>query len=143
LIAACRGEPELEDPGAAGSQRPEADPRVRVWLDPAYLAEKFGAFLPKGVEPRTETLKWLFWHIGSAPYLGGRFGHFDAYAPTKVEYAIGRFAMEVKRQLDVLNRRLADRAYLTSNEYTIADIAVFPWYGDLAKGWQYGAAEFL
>jgi GSH-dependent disulfide-bond oxidoreductase len=108
-----------------------------------YLAEKFGAFLPKDVPARTETLNWLFWQMGSAPYLGGGFGHFYAYAPTKIEYAIDRFAMEVKRQLDVLDRRLAESEYLAGPEYTIADIAVFPWYGGLAKGWQYEAAEFL
>jgi GST-like protein len=108
-----------------------------------YLAEKFGAFLPKDVPTRTETLNWLFWQMGSAPYLGGGFGHFYAYAPTKIEYAIDRFAMEVKRQLDVLDRRLAEAPYLAGDAYTIADIAVFPWYGGLAKGWQYGAAEFL
>lgn len=108
-----------------------------------YLAEKFGAFLPKDIAGRTETLNWLFWQMGSAPYLGGGFGHFYAYAPTKIEYAIDRFAMEVKRQLDVLDRRLAESAYLAGAEYTIADIAVFPWYGGLVKGWQYGAAEFL
>jgi len=108
-----------------------------------YLAEKFGAFLPKDVPARTETLNWLFWQMGSAPYLGGGFGHFYAYAPTKIEYAIDRFAMEVKRQLDVLDRRLAESEYLAGPEYTIADIAVFPWYGGLVKGWQYEAAEFL
>ncbi|CAM3922020.1 glutathione-dependent disulfide-bond oxidoreductase [Bordetella muralis] len=108
-----------------------------------YLAEKFGAFIPKAIQGRTETLNWLFWQMGSAPYLGGGFGHFYAYAPTKIEYAIDRFAMEVKRQLDVLDRRLAESEYLAGNDYTIADIAVFPWYGGLAKGWQYGAAEFL
>lgn len=108
-----------------------------------YLAEKFGAFLPKDVETRTETLNWLFWQMGSAPYLGGGFGHFYAYAPTKIEYAIDRFAMEVKRQLDVLDQRLARNEYLAGDEYTIADMAVFPWYGGLVKGWQYGAAEFL
>ena len=108
-----------------------------------YLAEKFGAFLPKDLATRTETLNWLFWQMGSAPYLGGGFGHFYAYAPTKIEYAIDRFAMEVKRQLDVLDRRLADSEYLAGGDYTIADIAVFPWYGGLAKGWQYDAAEFL
>ncbi|GGF36055.1 thiol:disulfide oxidoreductase [Aliidongia dinghuensis] len=108
-----------------------------------YLAEKFGAFLPKDVPSRTETLNWLFWQMGSAPYLGGGFGHFYAYAPTKIEYAIDRFAMEVKRQLDVLDRRLAESEYLAGPEYTIADIAVFPWYGGLVKGWQYEAAEFL
>ena len=108
-----------------------------------YLAEKFGAFLPKEVSARTETLNWLFWQMGSAPYLGGGFGHFYAYAPTKIEYAIDRFAMEVKRQLDVLDRRLAESEYLAGPEYTTADIAVFPWYGGLVKGWQYEAADFL
>jgi GST-like protein len=108
-----------------------------------YLAEKFGAFLPKDIVSRTETLNWLFWQIGSAPYLGGGFGHFYAYAPMKIEYAIDRFAMEVKRQLDVLDRRLAANEYLAGGDYTIADIAVFPWYGGLVKGWSYGAAEFL
>jgi GSH-dependent disulfide-bond oxidoreductase len=108
-----------------------------------YLAEKFGEFLPKDVAGRTEALNWLFWQMGSAPYLGGGFGHFYAYAPTKNEYAIDRFAMEVKRQLDVLDQRLAESAYVAGDAYTIADIAIFPWYGGLAKGWQYGAAEFL
>jgi GST-like protein len=108
-----------------------------------YLAEKFGAFLPKDVAGRTETLNWLFWQMGSAPYLGGGFGHFYVYAPVKIEYAIDRFAMETKRQLDVLDRRLAETQYLAGDTYTIADIAVFPWYGALAKGWVYGAAEFL
>ncbi|MFG1304760.1 glutathione-dependent disulfide-bond oxidoreductase [Xanthobacter autotrophicus] len=108
-----------------------------------YLAEKFGAFLPQDIAARTETLNWLFWQMGSAPYLGGGFGHFYAYAPVKIEYAIDRFAMEVKRQLDVLDRRLDESAYLSGDAYTIADIAVFPWYGGLVKGWQYGAAEFL
>jgi len=108
-----------------------------------YLAEKFGAFLPKDIASRTETLNWLFWQMGSAPYLGGGFGHFYAYAPLKFEYPIDRFAMEVKRQLDVLDRRLAQSEFLAADQYTIADIAVFPWYGGLAKGWLYGAAEFL
>jgi GST-like protein len=108
-----------------------------------YLAERFDAFLPKDIAGRTETLNWLFWQMGSAPYLGGGFGHFYAYAPTKIEYAIDRFAIEVKRQLDVLDRRLAETEYLAGHGYTIADIAVFPWYGGLAKGWSYGAAEFL
>ena len=108
-----------------------------------YLAEKFDAFLPKDIAGRTETLNWLFWQMGSAPYLGGGFGHFYAYAPTKIEYAIDRFAMEVKRELDVLDRRLAESAYIAGDQYTIADIAIFPWYGGLVKGWQYGAAEFL
>ena len=108
-----------------------------------YLAEKFGALLPKDIAARTETLNWLFWQMGSGPYLGGGFGHFYAYAPTKIEYAIDRFTMEVKRQLDVLDRRLADNEYLAGRDYTIADIAVFPWYGALLKGTIYGAAEFL
>ena len=108
-----------------------------------YLAEKFGAFLPTEPEPRAECLSWLFWQMGSAPYLGGGFGHFYAYAPFKIEYAIDRFAMEVKRQLDVLDRRLAEAPYVAGDEYTIADMAIWPWYGGLAKGWQYGAAEFL
>src|SRR5271154_3409293 len=108
-----------------------------------HLAEKFGAFLPTDPATRAECLSWLFWQMGSAPYLGGGFGHFYAYAPIKIEYAIDRFAMEVKRQLDVLDRRLAQSEYLAGPDYTIADIAVFPWYGGLAKGWQYGAAEFL
>jgi GST-like protein len=108
-----------------------------------YLAEKFGAFLPTEIAARAECLSWLFWQMGSAPYLGGGFGHFYAYAPTKIEYAIDRFAMEVKRQLDVLDRRLAETPYIAGEAYTIADMAIFSWYGALAKGWQYGAAEFL
>ena len=108
-----------------------------------YLAEKFGAFLPTERAARAECLSWLFWQVGSAPYLGGGFGHFYAYAPTKIEYAIDRFAMEVKREFDVLDRRLADTEYIAGNTYTIADMAIFPWYGGLAKGWAYGAAEFL
>jgi GST-like protein len=108
-----------------------------------YLAEKFRTLLPTENGPRAECLSWLFWQMGSAPYLGGGFGHFYAYAPTKIEYAIDRFATEVKRQLDVLDRRLAESEYLAGGDYTIADIAVFPWYGGLAKGWAYGAAEFL
>jgi GST-like protein len=108
-----------------------------------YLAEKFGEFLPTERAARAETLSWLFWQMGSAPYLGGGFGHFYAYAPTKIEYAIDRFAMETKRQLDVLDRRLGETAYLAGDAYTIADIAVWPWYGGLAKGLLYGAGEFL
>ena len=108
-----------------------------------HLAEKFSAFLPTEAGARAECLSWLFWQMGSAPYLGGGFGHFYAYAPTKIEYAIDRFAMETKRQLDVLDRRLAESAYLAGSDYTIADIAVWPWYGGLVKGWNYGAAEFL
>lgn len=108
-----------------------------------YLAEKFGAFLPTAPAARAECLAWLFWQMGSAPYLGGGFGHFYAYAPSKIEYAIDRFAMEVKRQLDVLDRRLAESPYLAGDDYTIADIAVWPWYGALAKGLLYEAGEFL
>lgn len=108
-----------------------------------YLAEKFNAFLPQDIAGRTETLNWLFWQMGSAPYLGGGFGHFYAYAPFKSEYAIDRFAMEVKRELDVLDRRLAETPYIAGEDYTIADMAIFPWYGALVKGWQYGAADFL
>ena len=108
-----------------------------------HLAEKFGAFLPAEAAARAECLSWLFWQMGSAPYLGGGFGHFYAYAPSKMEYPINRFAMEVKRQLDVLDRRLAETEYLAGGAYTIADIATWPWYGGLAKGWLYEAAEFL
>ena len=108
-----------------------------------HLAEKFGAFLPKEPAARAECLSWLFWQMGSAPYLGGGFGHFYAYAPVKIEYAIDRFAMETKRQLDVLDRRLAETKFLGGDEYTIADMAVWPWYGGLAKGLLYGAGEFL
>ena len=109
-----------------------------------YLADKFGALLATDSATRTETLNWLFWQMGSAPYLGGGFGHFYAYAPTKIEYAIDRFAMETKRQLDVLDRRLAESPYLGGNDYSIADIAVWPWYGGLVKGQLYGeSARFL
>jgi GST-like protein len=108
-----------------------------------HLAEKFGAFLPTDQAARAECLSWLFWQMGSAPYLGGGFGHFYAYAPFKIEYAIDRFAMEVKRQLDVLDRRLAEAEYLAGDDYTIADMAVWPWYGALVKGVVYGAGEFL
>jgi GST-like protein len=109
-----------------------------------YLAEKFGEFLPTERAARTETLSWLFWQMGSAPYLGGGFGHFYAYAPEKIEYAIDRFAMETKRQMDVLDRRLAESEYLGGSDYTIADMAVWPWYGGLAKGRMYNdSGEFL
>ncbi|MEM9193978.1 MAG: glutathione-dependent disulfide-bond oxidoreductase [Myxococcota bacterium] len=108
-----------------------------------HLAEKFGAFLPTDPSKRTEALSWLFWQMGSAPYLGGGFGHFYAYAPTKQQYPIDRYAMEVKRQLDVLDQRLADHEYLAGDEYSIADIAVWPWYGALARGLLYDAGEFL
>ena len=108
-----------------------------------YLAEKFGAFLPTEPAARAECLSWLFWQMGSAPYLGGGFGHFYAYAPSKMEYPINRFAMETKRQLDVLDKRLAVSQYIAGDDYTIADIAIWPWYGGLVKGRLYGAAEFL
>jgi GST-like protein len=108
-----------------------------------YLAERFGAFLPKDPDKRTEALNWLFWQMGSAPYLGGGFGHFYAYAPAKWEYPINRFAMETKRQLDVLDRHLANSQYMAGDEYSIADMAIWPWYGALAKGLLYGAGEFL
>ena len=123
-----------------------SDPPTRVFESGAillYLAEKFGDFLPKEHHARTECLSWLFWQMGAAPYLGGGFGHFYAYAPVKIEYAIDRFAMEVKRQLDVLDQRLAKNRYLAGDEYTIADIAVHPWYGALVTGNVYDAAEFL
>jgi len=108
-----------------------------------YLAEKFGAFLPEALEDRAECYAWLMWHKGSAPFLGGGFGHFYAYAPEKYEYPINRYTMEVKRQLDVLDRQLAERRYLCGDDYTIADIATYPWYGALARGKLYEAAEFL
>ena len=108
-----------------------------------YLAEKFGELLPKNPAGRTETLNWLFWQMGAAPYLGGGFGHFYAYAPEKLEYPINRFTMEAKRQLDVLNRRLGESQYLAGDSYTIADIAVWPWYGQLVRNNVYSAAEFL
>ncbi|HRH88327.1 MAG TPA: glutathione-dependent disulfide-bond oxidoreductase [Rubrivivax sp.] len=119
---------------------------VRVFESGAillYLAQKFGALLPQQRAANAECLSWLFWQMGAAPYLGGGFGHFYAYAPQKIEYAIDRYAMEVKRQLDVLDRRLAESEYLAGADYSIADIAVWPWYGALAKGLVYGAGEFL
>jgi GST-like protein len=108
-----------------------------------HLAEKFGAFLPTDLAARTECMNWLFWQMGSAPYLGGGFGHFYSYAPYKMEYPIDRFSMEVKRQLDVLDRHLAENPFIAGDEYTIADMAIFPWYGNLALGRQYNAGEFL
>ena len=119
---------------------------VRVFESGAilmYLAEKFGAFLPDGGTARAECLSWLFWQMGSAPFLGGGFGHFYAYAPAKFEYPINRYAMEVKRQLDVLDRHLAEQRFLAGDDYTIADMAVWPWYGTLVKGQLYEAGEFL
>ena len=126
--------------------RSDADKPVRVFESGAillYLAEKFGAFLPQDASQRAECLSWLFWQMGSGPFLGGGFGHFYAYAPEKFEYPIDRFAMEVKRQMDVLNQRLAKNEYLAGDAYTVADIAVWPWYGALAKGQLYEAGEFL
>lgn len=122
------------------------DEPVRVFESGAillHLADKFGEFLPKSGNVRTEALNWLFWQMGSGPFLGGGFGHFYAYAPEKLEYPIDRFAMEVKRQMDVLDKRLADNAYLAGDDYTIADMAVWPWYGALAFGLLYEAGEFL
>jgi len=119
---------------------------VRVFESGAilmYLAEKFGAFLPTERAARAECLSWLFWQMGSAPFLGGGFGHFYAYAPKKIEYAIDRYAMETKRQLDVLDRRLAESRYVAGDDYTIADMAIWPWYGQLALGEAYSAGEFL
>ena len=121
-------------------------PPTRVFESGAilmYLAEKFGEFIPTDPALRAECLSWLFWQMGSAPFLGGGFGHFYAYAPYKMEYPINRYAMEVKRQMDVLDRNLADRRYMTGDDYTIADMAIWPWYGALAKGLTYDAGEFL
>ncbi|MGV6393774.1 glutathione-dependent disulfide-bond oxidoreductase [Pseudomonas caspiana] len=123
-----------------------AQPEIRVFESGSillYLAEKFGALLPGDRAGRTETLNWLFWQMGAAPYLGGGFGHFYAYAPEKIEYAINRFTMEAKRQLDVLEQRLSHSPYLGGDSYTIADIAVWPWYGELVRGNLYSAGEFL
>jgi GST-like protein len=108
-----------------------------------YLAEKFGAFLPKDGVARAETMNWLFWQMGSAPFVGGGFGHFYAYAPEKLQYPIDRYAMEAKRQLDVLDRHLADKRFVAGEEYTIADMAIWPWYGGLVLGQLYDAAQFL
>ena len=108
-----------------------------------YLAEKFGAFLPEEPHRRAETMNWLMWQMGSAPFVGGGFGHFYAYAPEKIEYAINRYAMETKRQMDVLDKRLADNEFVAGSEYTIADMAIWPWYGGMVKGWNYEAGEFL
>ena len=135
--------PNSKIPALMDRSRPHP---IRVFESGAilmHLAEKFGAFLPVEPAARAETLSWLFWQMGSAPFLGGGFGHFYAYAPAKFEYPINRYAMEVKRQLDVLDRRLADNEFVSGSDYTIADMAIWPWYGGLVKGWQYGAAEFL
>ncbi len=123
-----------------------ASPPIRVFESGSillYLAEKFGAFIPQDVAQRTECLSWLFWQMGSAPMLGGGFGHFYAYAPEKYEYPINRYAMEVKRQLDVLDRQLANNQYIAGDEYSIADMAIWPWYGALVTNQVYQAAEFL
>lgn len=122
------------------------EPSTRVFESGAillYLADKFGAFIPKSPAKRTETLNWLFWQMGSAPLLGGGFGHFYAYAPEKFEYPINRYTMEIKRQLDVLDRQLAEHEYIAGDEYTIADIAIWPWYGALVTNQVYEAAEFI
>lgn len=122
------------------------DPVTRVFESGSilmYLSEKFGAFMPQDHKGRTEALNWLFWQMGSAPYLGGGFGHFYAYAPSKMEYPIDRFAMETKRQMDVLDQHLAKNEYMAGTEYSIADMAIMPWYGAMAKGLLYEAAEFL
>ena len=123
-----------------------ADEPVRVFESGSilvYLAEKFGAFLPKDGPARTETMNWLFWQMGSAPFVGGGFGHFYAYAPEKLQYPIDRYAMETKRQLDVLERQLADKQFVAGNVYTIADMAIWPWYGGMVRGELYDAGEFL
>jgi GSH-dependent disulfide-bond oxidoreductase len=135
--------PNSKIPALMDRSRP--DP-VRVFESCAilvYLSEKFGTYLPNGGAARAECLSWVFWQMGSAPFLGGGFGHFYAYAPFKIEYAINRYAMEVKRQLDVLDRRLSDSEYVAGPDYTIADMAIWPWYGVLAQGLMYGAGEFL
>ena len=122
------------------------EPGIRVFESGSillYLAEKFGEFIPKDLAGRTETLNWLFWQMGAAPYLGGGFGHFYVYAPEKIQYAIDRFTMEAKRQLDVLDRRLGESTYLVGDSYTIADIAVWSWYGQVVRNTVYGAAQFL
>ena len=130
--------PALMDHGVSPPRRVFESGSILV-----YLAEKFGAFLPTDPTKRTETLNWLFWQMGSAPLLGGGFGHFFAYAPEKFEYAINRYAMEAKRQLDVLERQLAEHEYIAGEDYTIADMAIWPWYGGVALGRAYDAAEFL
>lgn len=130
--------PALVDRSGAAPQRVFESGAILL-----YLAEKFSAFLPNDPALRTETLSWLFWQMGSAPYLGGGFGHFYAYAPEKFEYPIDRFAMETKRQLDVLDRQLAENRHIAGDDYTIADMAIWPWYGQLVLGRLYNAAEFL
>ena len=132
--------PALVDPEGPGGQKMTVFESAAILV---YLAEKFGAFLPKAGAGRAECLSWLFWQMGATPFLGGGFGHFYAYAPSKLEYPINRFAMEVKRQLDVLDRNLAERRYMIGGEYTIADMAIWPWYGGLVLNNLYEAAEFL
>lgn len=133
--------PNSKIPALVDRSGPEPVPVFESGAILIYLAEKFGAFLPAGGPERAATLSWLMWQMGSAPFLGGGFGHFYAYAPVKIEYAINRYAMEAKRQLDVLNRRLADSEYVAGPEYTIADMAIWPWYGGLALGQAYGDAN--
>jgi GST-like protein len=136
--------PNSKIPALLDRSNPEKP--IRVFESGAilvHLAEKFGEFLPTDPAKRAECLSWLFWQMGAGPFLGGGFGHFYAYAPVKLEYAIDRYAMEAKRQLDVLNRRLAESAYVAGPDYTIADMAIWPWYGALVKGVIYEAAEFL
>lgn len=130
--------PALVDHGAKPAQRVFESASIML-----YLAEKFGAFISKTPADRTEMLSWLFWQMGSAPFVGGGFGHFYTYAPVKIEYAINRYAMETKRQLDVLDRHLADKDWVAGGQYTIADMAIWPWYGGLVLGRAYNAAEFL
>jgi GSH-dependent disulfide-bond oxidoreductase len=130
--------PALMDYGTTPPQRVFESASIML-----YLAEKFGAFIPKDLSARTEMFSWLFWQMGSAPFVGGGFGHFYAYAPIKIEYAINRYAMETKRQLDVLNRHLADKTWMAGEEYSIADMAIYAWYGGLVLGRSYNAAEFL
>ena len=140
----CRNQPQFENSGAGRPERPGAGARIRIRRDPLYLAEKFGEFLPASGPTRAETLSWLFWQMGAAPFLGGGFGHFFAYAPEKLEYPINRYSMEAKRQFDVLNRRLAESEYIAGPDYSIADIAIWPWYGGIALRRSYeGADVFL
>lgn len=130
--------PALVDHGAKPAQRVFESASIML-----YLAEKFGAFIPKTPADRTEMLSWLFWQMGSAPFVGGGFGHFYTYAPVKIEYAINRYAMETKRQLDVLDRHLADKEWVVGGQYTVADMAIWPWYGGMVLGRAYNAGEFL
>lgn len=135
--------PNSKIPAFVDRSGPEPVPVFESGAILMYLAEKFGAFLPSGGAARARVLSWLFWQMGSAPFLGGGFGHFYAYAPVKIEYAIDRYAMEAKRQLDVLDRRLAESRFVAGDDYTIADMAIWPWYGAMAKGLLYDAGRFL